>query len=108
MPFLIKIFRTFLRDTLLSRWGKSVPRRSRSRQLRGIVGTIQLIRPSCRCFPMIPMELPRNAGDLLGTSSRAIAHLRAQLHRKRLGLVFGSGASKGLGFPDWKGLVKKV
>jgi hypothetical protein len=57
---------------------------------------------------MIPEKLPRTATDLLAHAPRAVAHLRAQLRRKRLGLVFGSGTSKGLGFPDWKGLVRKI
>jgi SIR2-like domain len=57
---------------------------------------------------MIPPALPNNATELLSHNPRAVAHLRAQLHRKRLGLVFGSGASKGLGFPDWKTLVRKI
>ena len=43
--------------------------------------------------------------DLLSVAPKAIAHLRAQLRRKRLGLIFGSGASKDLHFPDWKKLI---
>lgn len=41
-------------------------------------------------------------------SKRAIVHLRAQLRRQRLGLIFGSGASKGLGFPDWSELIDRI
>jgi hypothetical protein len=57
---------------------------------------------------MIPKTLPCTATDLLTHAPRAVAHLRAQLRRKRLGLVFGSGTSKDLGFPDWKALVRKI
>lgn len=39
---------------------------------------------------------------------RAIVHLRAQLARGRLGLVFGAGISRDLGFPTWDTLVKKL
>ena len=41
-------------------------------------------------------------------ASKAVVHLRAQNHRKRLGLIFGSGASKDLGFPDWANLVERI
>jgi ribosomal protein L32 len=57
---------------------------------------------------MIPQNLPCTANELLALTPRPVAHLRAQLQRKRLGLVFGSGASKDLGFPDWKALVRKI
>jgi len=46
--------------------------------------------------------------DLLSVAPKAVAHLRAQLRRKRLGLVFGSGASKDLLFPDWKELIDRI
>src|SRR5882724_10617455 len=39
---------------------------------------------------------------------RPIAHLRAQLKRHRLGLLFGAGASKDIGFPNWTELVDRV
>ncbi|TAJ41288.1 MAG: hypothetical protein EPO55_06355, partial [Reyranella sp.] len=39
---------------------------------------------------------------------KAVVHLRAQYQRKRLGLIFGSGASKELGFPDWDQLVARI
>jgi hypothetical protein len=57
---------------------------------------------------MIPKSLPRTTSALLESTPRAVVHLRSQLHRKRLGLVFGSGASKDLGFPDWKQLVRRI
>lgn len=46
--------------------------------------------------------------ELMAMSPRALVHLRAQLHRKRLGLVFGAGASRKLSFPDWDNLVKRI
>lgn len=57
---------------------------------------------------MIPQSLPCDEKTLIDSSPRAISHLRAQLHRKRLGLIFGSGSSKELGFPDWKALVRAI
>jgi SIR2-like domain len=57
---------------------------------------------------MIPKSLPCTATDLLAHAPRAVAHLRAQLRRQRLGLAFGSGASEDLGFPNWKTLVRKI
>lgn len=45
---------------------------------------------------------------LMTTASRAVVHLRAQHGRNRLGLIFGSGASKDIGFPDWDELVTKI
>lgn len=46
--------------------------------------------------------------DLMETAPRAIVHMRAQRERKRLGLIFGSGASKALGFPEWPELVYRI
>ncbi len=46
--------------------------------------------------------------DILTRAPKAIAHLRAQLNRKRLGLIFGSGASNSLKFPNWKELVSRI
>jgi hypothetical protein len=57
---------------------------------------------------MVPAKLPRNASELLQANAKAVVHLRSQLERKRLGLVFGSGASKDLSFPDWQTLVGKI
>ncbi len=45
---------------------------------------------------------------LLRDVPKAIAHLRSQFGRKRLGLIFGSGISKDLGFPDWIDLVDNI
>lgn len=46
--------------------------------------------------------------SLMATAPKAVVHLRAQHRRKRLGLIFGSGASKDLGFPDWTALVRDI
>jgi hypothetical protein len=46
--------------------------------------------------------------DILARDPKAIAHLRRQLIRGRLGLIFGAGASRGLGFPNWPGLVDGI
>src|ERR1700733_3004719 len=46
--------------------------------------------------------------DLMDIAPRAVVHLRAQNDRKRLGLIFGSGASKQLGYPDWSELVTRI
>lgn len=46
--------------------------------------------------------------DLMQKSPKAIVHLRAQQKRKRLGLIFGSGASHNLSFPDWNKLVARI
>jgi hypothetical protein len=45
---------------------------------------------------------------LLQEAPRAIAHLRSQYSRKRLGLIFGSGIGKDLDFPDWVQLVNRM
>jgi hypothetical protein len=45
---------------------------------------------------------------LMAMAPRAIVHMRAQRFRQRLGLIFGSGASKALGFPDWDVLVERI
>ncbi len=57
---------------------------------------------------MVPKKLPKSPSDLLEADPKAIVHLRSQLERKRLGLVFGSGSSKDLNFPDWQTLVGKL
>jgi hypothetical protein len=44
----------------------------------------------------------------MAAAPRVVVHLRAQLDRKRLGLIFGSGASKDLLFPDWDELVQQI
>jgi len=46
--------------------------------------------------------------DILMRTPKAIAHLRGQLDRERLGLIFGSGASHDLGFPNWNELVTDI
>lgn len=50
----------------------------------------------------------KRAPGLMVVAPKAIVHLRAQRHRKRLGLIFGSGASNDLGFPCWKELVDRI
>jgi hypothetical protein len=45
---------------------------------------------------------------LVERDKKAIAHLRVQHQRKRLGLVFGAGISKDLGFPNWEELVNRI
>src|SRR4051812_14921976 len=67
-----------------------------------------LIRGNCHCSQMVPTKLPKTTSDLLQANAKAIVHLRSQLDRKRLGLIFGSGASKDLNFPDWQTLVSKL
>ena len=57
---------------------------------------------------MIPTKLPDGPDELLRAIPKAIVHLRSQLERKRLGLIFGSGASKDLDFPDWQTLVAGI
>jgi len=46
--------------------------------------------------------------EILKRCGRPVAHLRAQLKRKRLGLIFGAGVSKDIGFPNWTDLVDKL
>ena len=45
---------------------------------------------------------------LIQSDKKAIAHLRGQHQRKRLGLVFGAGISKDLDFPSWETLVSRI
>ena len=46
--------------------------------------------------------------ELMELAPKAISHLRAQRDRRRLGLIFGSGACKDLGFPNWAELVEQI
>ncbi|MDQ0462510.1 hypothetical protein QO010_000258 [Caulobacter ginsengisoli] len=46
--------------------------------------------------------------EILKRCGRPVAHLRAQLKRKRLGLIFGAGVSKDIGFPNWTELVDRL
>lgn len=39
---------------------------------------------------------------------KAVAHLRAQYQRARLGLIFGSGIGNDLNFPSWEDLVQRM
>ncbi|MCF6116870.1 SIR2 family protein [Mesorhizobium muleiense] len=50
----------------------------------------------------------RAQSALLKEAPRAIAHLRSQYRRRRLGLIFGSGIGKDLNFPDWIELVDRM
>src|SRR4051794_1118172 len=61
-----------------------------------------------RCSPMTTYRCAKSRDDLMTIAPRAVVHLRAQHARKRLGLIFGSGASKELGFPDWETLVSRI
>jgi hypothetical protein len=54
---------------------------------------------------MVPHELPRNHEEIIAAVPKAVAHLRAQLERKRLGLLFGSGISTDFDIPAWDDLV---
>jgi hypothetical protein len=55
---------------------------------------------------------PNQANDpiktVLTNYPRAVAHLRRQLDDGRLGLIFGAGASRPYGLPDWKELVNRI
>lgn len=51
---------------------------------------------------------PKPQDPLMEVAARAVVHLRAQNRRKRLGLIFGSGASKDLDFPDWAELIQRI
>ena len=57
---------------------------------------------------MIPPKLPRSNIDLINGSPKAVAHLRSQLERQRLGLLFGAGISLEFQFPEWEELVKRI
>lgn len=45
---------------------------------------------------------------ILLNHTKAVVHLRQQFNRKRLGLVFGAGISRGLDFPTWTELVVNI
>jgi hypothetical protein len=51
------------------------------------------------------MDLKAEEVDVLRRYPRALYHLRAQLHRRKLMPVFGAGASQPIGLPDWNMLV---
>ena len=40
--------------------------------------------------------------------AKFIVHMRRQIHDKRFGVVCGAGASRDLGFPDWKTLINRI
>lgn len=46
--------------------------------------------------------------ELIAGAPRAVTHLRSQLERKRLGLLFGSGVSSDFEFPQWPVLVERI
>ena len=52
----------------------------------------------------IPQRLPQREDDIIAGVPRAVA----QLERKRLGLIFGSGISRDFQIPDWNDLVEKI
>lgn len=45
---------------------------------------------------------------LLEKYGRSVVHMRQQIHSQRFGLVFGAGASKRFGFPDWTELIDGI
>jgi len=45
---------------------------------------------------------------LLQRYSVAILHMRKQLDNQRLGMVFGAGVSKSIGFADWNKLIRDI
>jgi len=57
---------------------------------------------------MIPSKLPTSEEELIRGSPKAIAHLRSQLERQRLGLLFGAGISTDFKFPPWTELVRRI
>lgn len=46
--------------------------------------------------------------EVLSKHPKAVVHLRHQFRSSRLGLVFGAGISKDLGFPGWDQLVEGI
>lgn len=48
--------------------------------------------------------------SILSKYCKQIVHMRQQYHlvSSNLGIVLGAGASKGIGLPDWKELVKRI
>lgn len=54
------------------------------------------------------MTLGEAEKQLLRRYPKPVAHMRWQLDAKRFGVIFGAGASLGLGFPSWDLLVQRV
>jgi hypothetical protein len=54
------------------------------------------------------MTLGETEKSLLKRYPKAIAHMRWQLQAERFGVIFGAGASRSLGFPNWEELVQRV
>lgn len=54
------------------------------------------------------MSAPDAKTFLLERYGRAVVHMRQQIHSHRFGLVFGAGASKSFGFPNWKELIQGI
>ncbi len=56
------------------------------------------------------MNKERLYKTLLSKYCKQIVHMRQQYHTtsSNLGIVLGAGASKGIGLPDWKELVKRI
>src|SRR5271167_3457582 len=50
----------------------------------------------------------RSDQNLLKRYPKAIAHMHWRNSVQRLGLVFGAGASRDLGFPTWEKLVRRI
>ena len=54
------------------------------------------------------MSLSKLDRQVLGQHARAIVHMRERHGSKALGLVFGAGVSKAVGFPAWDDLVERI
>jgi hypothetical protein len=53
-------------------------------------------------------ELSDTKKELLKVYARAIAHMRQEFRARRFGLVLGAGATRDMGFPEWKQLVEQI
>src|SRR4051794_28170971 len=94
---------------LMSRCCALRQRTSRSHRRAGLQPKNSRESPSnLICFRMTKIRRAKTQADLMDIAPRAVVHLRAQNDRKRLGLIFGSGASKQLGYPDWSELVSRI
>jgi hypothetical protein len=58
--------------------------------------------------PRSPSVLPTASERVLTEYARPVVHLRAQFRAGRLGLVFGAGVGRDLGFPDCAELLRRV
>jgi len=58
--------------------------------------------------PTEPLPLPQAGAAVLVEHSRPVAHLRERFRAGRLGLLFGAGISRDLGFPNWPDLLSRI